>query len=187
MLEISKREQIGALILAGLFVVGVLIKFVFTPQPAQLEVQTVEEPAATTEETGEILVHVAGAVYKPGVYKLPAEARVIDALEAAGGALPEADPHALNLAEPLYDGRRVYVALKQQAYAEQENNSGKINLNTASVEELQQLPGIGPVKAASIVAHREKNGPFKSIDELASVNGIGPSTLETIRDYLTLY
>ncbi|NLM52111.1 MAG: ComEA family DNA-binding protein, partial [Firmicutes bacterium] len=112
MLEISKREQIGALILAGLFLVGVLVKFVFTPQPAPLKVDIVEEPA-TEAESGEVVVHVAGAVRKPGVYKLPAGARVIDALEVAGGALPEADPHALNLAEPLYDGRRIFVAAKQ--------------------------------------------------------------------------
>ena len=136
------------------------------------------------EQAGRELLHVAGAVCS-GVYTLPAGSSLFGT-EAAGGVLPEADQHALNLAEPLLDGRRITVPF-QGEQKENAAENGKININTATAAELQQLPGIGPAKAAAIIAEREKNGPFQTIDELTRVSGIGPNTLNVIRDYVSLY
>jgi competence protein ComEA len=142
-----------------------------------------------------VVVHVAGAVGAPGVYELPAGARVADAIAAAGGPTGGADPNALNLAAPVLDGDRVAVPLiGQQAdhggggqtHAGTAAASGPLDLNRATVDELDALPGVGPATAAAIVAHREANGPFASVDELEAVRGIGPAKLETIRPLVTV-
>ena len=184
MIQMSKREQVGAIVLAGLLMIGLIMRFVLTPKSVELEVTP---PQVTMEKDADIVVHVAGAVRIPGVYTLPARARVFNALEAAGGVLATADQHALNLAEPLYDGRRITVPYLGEQREDSGESNGKVNINLASPIELDQLPGIGPTKAAAIVAYREKNGPFKALEDLANVTGIGPNTVETLREYLTLY
>ncbi|HHX77323.1 MAG TPA: ComEA family DNA-binding protein [Firmicutes bacterium] len=139
-------------------------------------------------ENASIRVHVAGAVVTPGVYTLPAGSRALEAVEAAGGALPEADQHAINLAQPLYDGQRVEIPFISGDESNQKTaGGGLVNLNTASQEVLEKLPGIGPVRAARIIAYREQKGWFKSVDELADVPGIGPKTLATLRNLVTVY
>lgn len=145
------------------------------------------EPTAAADDVP-LLVHVVGQVAAPGLVELPTGSRVADALDAAGGALPHADLTALNLAAPVQDGAQVRVpAPGEQApvTAEGSDATGLIDVNRASASELEQLPGVGPVLAARIVADREENGPFGSVDDLERVSGIGPSVLATLRDQAT--
>lgn len=191
MLQMTRREQIGAIVLAGLLICGLVIRFTLAPKAAAPLI--IEPPPEQTEPEDAlpqtIMVHVAGAVASPGVYQLPEGARVHEALEAAGGALPDGDPHALNLAEPLYDGRRITVPLAGAAEFSggTEIDSQKVNINTATAAELESLPGIGPAKAAAIIRYRENNGPFRNAEDLAQVSGIGAATVEALRDHITLY
>lgn len=156
---------------------------------------SVAEPRATptleltTDPAAPLLVHVVGQVATPGLVELPTGSRVADALDAAGGALPDADLTALNLAAPVQDGAQVRVpAPGEQAPTPAQGSdaaAGLIDVNRASATELEQLPGVGPVLAARIVADREENGPFGSVDDLERVSGIGPSVLATLRDQAT--
>ena len=163
-----------------------------------------EAPAPAPSE--EILVHVAGAVVKSGVYRLPKGARVSDALAAAGGAATEGVPDALNLAEGLEDGQKVVVPTKKElesappvAFAAPSPSGGsgsaggaskpaapsKVNVNTGTVAQLDALPSVSPTVARNIVDYRIKYGPFKKLEDLDKVSGIGPATLEKLRPHLT--
>ena len=148
----------------------------------------------------DIVVHVAGAVVAPGIHRLPATARVADAVAAAGGPTADAHTDAINLAAVVHDGDRVHVPRISEgltvpagvtagstAIAVPGNDaSAPVAINIATTEQLDTLPGVGPATAAAIVAHREANGPFASIDALADVRGIGPAKLETLRSFVTL-
>ncbi|HVM16534.1 MAG TPA: ComEA family DNA-binding protein [Gaiellaceae bacterium] len=148
------------------------------------------EPLAATaaEEAPKVLVHVVGAVQMPGLYELPDGSRIADALARAGGATPKADLERVNLASPVADGTQVVVPRKQPPGAAPVAGSGggsaagPVHLNSATAEELDALPGIGPVTAQKIVAHREKHGAFGSVDELEAVPGIGPKRVDQLRD-----
>jgi competence protein ComEA len=135
-----------------------------------------------------VRVSVQGAVATPGVYRLPAGSIVQDAIQAAGGFLPHADVSRINLAALLSDGQEIRVPLRtptaQPGVSSSATDSAhkKINLNTATLAELDSLPGIGPVLAQRIIDYREEHGPFQSVDELLNVKGIGPELLEKIRD-----
>jgi len=145
---------------------------------------------------GLVVIHVAGAVAVPGVVQLPAGSRVHQAVAAAGGAAPSADLNRLNLAALLTDGQKLYVphvgedipaGLSGAMGAAAEGDGGgaspaggKVNLNTASVEELDTLPKVGPVLAQRIVDWRKEHGPFKAVEELDAVDGVGPKMLETL-------
>jgi competence protein ComEA len=163
--------------------------------------------AATGAAGGEVVVHVVGAVALPGVHRLPAGARVVDAVDAAGGATPDADLGRVNLAAPLTDGQQVYVLRVGETPPPPAPTStggaggaggttgtgaaggasdAVINVNTASATELEELPGVGPATAEAIIAHREEHGPFASIDDLLDVRGIGEAKLEQIRDRATV-
>ena len=140
-----------------------------------------------------IIVDVAGEVKKPGVYEFTDGQRVIDALNAAGGPKHDANLAALNLAAPLADGSQVLVPATVAATAPGSSSGSTtsggttlINVNTADAIQLQELPGIGEVLSAAIVKYREDNGPFASVDQLDEVSGIGPATLENIRDLVTV-
>jgi competence protein ComEA len=160
---------------------------------------TTSAPASNTNTTipvdvsGPVLVHVAGAVVAPGVYELVAGSRVRDAVAAAGGPTPSADANALNLAAILVDASRVYVpGVGEEVPSEvilQSNVGdqpvGAVDVNRATVDELDELPGVGPATAAAIVTERERNGPFASVDDLDRVPGIGPAKLEALRDWVT--
>jgi competence protein ComEA len=161
---------------------------------------------ATTATATEVVVHVAGAVASPGVRRLPPGSRVIDALDAAGGALPDADLPRINLAAPLVDGQQVYVPKpgEQPPVAAGPGAPGVagaaggaagpggslpgalVDLNTATAEQLDTLPGVGPSTAAAIIAHRDQNGPFTSVDQLLDVRGIGEAKLEQLRDLVSV-
>ncbi|MEN9646815.1 MAG: putative competence protein ComEA [Actinomycetota bacterium] len=147
--------------------------------------------AVTTVVPDEVVVHVAGAVAAPGVYSLPVGSRVVDAVAAAGGTKVGAQPDAVNLAAPLADGERVYIPVEGEAVPVAsapggDIPAGPVDLNRATVEQLDDLPGVGPATAAAIVAHRDANGPFASVDDLADVRGIGPAKLAAIRDLVTV-
>jgi competence protein ComEA len=147
---------------------------------------------ATSTTSSVMLVHVAGAVVSPGVYELSPGARVRDAIMAAGGPNVAADWNALNLAALVADASRVYVpVVGEQVPAEPTDGRagaeslGPIDVNRATAEELDALPGVGPATAAAIVAERERNGPFAGVDDLDRVPGIGPAKLAALRDLVT--
>ena len=175
-----------------------------TPPPIVLHPPPTPAPTETPAPTatpGPLFVFVSGGVHSPGMYELPAGARVGDALARAGGLLDGADPALVNQAELLFDGAQVHVPLPQSPRAEAASTSGApsaglsgqsspaaagassnapsgglVNVNTASLEVLTTLPGIGPSKAAAIIAER----PFDSVEELERVPGIGPKTIATL-------
>jgi competence protein ComEA len=139
------------------------------------------------EGGGKVVVHVAGAVRQPGVYRLPASARVVDAVRRAGGARRHADLAALNLAAKLEDGRQVLVPLRGATAAEAGGGSATapgspLDLNTATADQLDQLDGIGPGMAAAILKYREQHGGFGSVEELGQVPGIGEKRLASLRE-----
>lgn len=159
---------------------------------------TTSSAQTTTTAPAVLVVHVAGAVARPGVYELAAGSRVVDAVDAAGGTTPEADPAGLNLAAPVTDGERVYVlragevppvapapSPRAPGGATTTATAGPVDLNRATVEELDDLPGVGPATATAIVAHREEHGPFAGVDDLEAVPGIGPAKLAAIRELVT--
>jgi competence protein ComEA len=137
--------------------------------------------------SGDLVVHVAGAVRRPGVYRMPAGSRVDDAVARAGGAAPRAELEVVNLAARLADGQQVVVperipggSLGVGAAAE----DGPISLGTATVEQLEEIEGIGPVTAGDIVEFRDEHGGLSSVDQLDQVSGIGPATMESLRSRL---
>jgi competence protein ComEA len=145
-----------------------------------------------------VLVHVAGAVRRPGLYELAAGARVADAIRAAGGAARRADLDALNLAEQLVDAQKVDVPRRGEQSATTAPTAPPtaagspavdgplVNINTADQAALEAIPDVGPVTAAAILEYRAQIGSFTSIDQLLDVSGIGPVTLENMRPYVTL-
>ena len=183
--------------LGGLLIGGIILLF-FLPQrgePIQLVTATPESATLTTPTPSTVQVHVVGAVKNPGVYVLPENARNIDAITAAGGATSEADLERINLSEFIRDGQRVYVPYKGEPISTSERSSTislsptvptLVNINTADADALMSLPGIGEVKAAAIIAYRETYGPFTSIEALLNVKGIGQSTLEGLREHITI-
>jgi len=164
--------------------------------------------ATTASASGPVVVHAAGAVVEPGVYELPAGARVDDLVVAAGGLAPDADADRVNLALPLVDGERVYVpAVGEAVVPEAPGPSGDgatgeptdaggaagggaagapVDVNTADLAALEELPGIGPVTAQAIVDHRAEHGLFASVDDLLAVNGIGEAKLAQLRDHVVV-
>jgi competence protein ComEA len=133
---------------------------------------------------GDVVVDVTGAVARPGVYRLPAGARVTDAVQRAGGASPGALLEAINLAARLADGQQVVVPKKGPAgapLAAGASEEGPISLGTATVEQLDTIDGIGPVTAEDIIEYRDQHGGLSSVDQLDQVSGIGPATMESLR------
>lgn len=152
------------------------------------------EQAVVTDQV--VLVHVAGAVANPGVVELADGARVLDALARAGGAADDADLTAVNLARVVVDGEQIVVPRVGEAPVAAPGVSGSggagsgapglVNLNAADATALETLPGVGPAIAARIIAWRDENGPFRSVDELLAVSGIGEKTLDGFRDLVTV-
>jgi competence protein ComEA len=151
-------------------------------------------PTPATETTGAatMVVHVAGWVETPGLVRLPVGARVGDAVAAAGGIRPGARLTDLNLAQPLTDGEQVAVPAPGSSTplpgdaGGGEEDDGLVRLNSATAEELERLPGVGPVLAERIVGHREDMGPFERVEDLLEVPGIGEAKLASIRDLVVV-
>jgi competence protein ComEA len=133
-----------------------------------------------------ILVHVVGAVRRPGLYRLVEGARVADAVGRAGGPTRRADTSLVNLAAPVADGMQVVVPGRGAPAAAGAGATGSpggpVSLSAATIEQLDALPGVGPVTAQKIVAYREKHGPFRSVQALDAIPGIGPARIEQLRD-----
>lgn len=137
------------------------------------------------ESSGDVVVHVAGEVGEPGVYRLPAGSRVTDAIERAGGATGAADPNAINLAARIADGQQIVVPGRQPGGTiATATEDGPISLGSAEQADLETIDGIGPVTAADILAFRDEHGGVSSIDELDEIPGIGPATLEALSERL---
>ena len=181
------------------------------------ETESSEETEENNQDLGRIVVHVSGAVNNEGVFDLEENARVADAVEAAGGVTENAYMKDVNLAEPLEDGMKVYIPTKEEVEKQNQgestnyisgtsssnntssstqrsvasktginNNNSKVNINTASIEELDTLPGIGETTANKIINYRNENGKFKSIEEIKEVSGIGDSKYEQIKDLIEI-
>ncbi len=191
-------------VLAGFVLAGVLVFVSRAPsgEPIMLQPAPTEAPMA---------VHVIGAVPRPGLYKFPEGARVQDAIDAAGGALADANMDALNLAALLEDGQQLEIPYQAgteptdsastfdlpssgngNATDEPTNDNSNdassedlVNINTASLDELDTLPGIGPTTAQKIIDYRDENGPFSTIEDIMNVSGIGPATFEDIQAMIT--
>ena len=191
-------------VMAGFALAGLLLFVARAPagEPVLLQPAPTKAPIA---------VHVVGAVPRPGLYEFAEGARVQDAINAAGGLLAVADVNTINLASLLMDGQQLNIPYKAGEEPsgggsetlslpgpddEEElpsNNSGSeesivelININTASLDELDSLPGIGATLAQRIIDYRNENGPFTSIEEIMDVSGVGPSTFENIKDLITV-
>lgn len=135
----------------------------------------------------DVVVHVAGAVERPGVYRLPTGSRVEDAVQRAGGASAGAEPDAVNLAARLADGQQVVVPERGgggTATADAGATEGPISLGTATVDQLDTIEGIGPVTAQDIVEFRDQQGGLASVEQLDQISGIGPATMQSLRDRL---
>ncbi len=179
-------------IFLGLLVAGGL--FLTTRAPSGQAV--ILSPSSTPKP---IMVYITGAVKRPGVFMLPRESRMVDAISAAGGFAEGADLNQVNLAQVLQDEARITIPGLSQ-FATPELTIGEngllvtptppagtpVNINTASADLLEKLPGIGPTTAQAIVAYRDANGPFITIEDLLKIPGIGPNTLEEIRGLITV-
>lgn len=183
---------VGLLLLVGSALAGTLLLRAFArPGPDPLP----QDPPLVRDEP--LVVHVAGRVARPGLYRLAPGARVADALDAAGGALPDALLDAVNLARPLEDGEQLLVpgpgppggSAAGGASAAPEGArrpDGRLDLNRASVAELEALPGIGPVLAGRIVAWRERHGAFRSVRDLRRVQGIGEKLYRSLAELVAV-
>jgi competence protein ComEA len=133
-----------------------------------------------------IVVAVSGRVQHPGLVRLPAGSRVADAIDAAGGVLPGTDTSALNLARKLSDGELIAVGVPAGSDSPTGSGGGPVNLNTATVQQLETLPGVGPVLAQHIIDYRDQHGGFTSVDQLRQVSGIGDAKFADLRNRVTV-
>lgn len=176
---------------ATIFVVAGI--FLLLPQKNETSIRVLEE---SPSESGEAVLDIAGAVLKPGVYKLPAGSRLSDAVAQAGGFAPNADAEyiskSINLAQKVSDGAKIYIPKKGEAVqsfssqnsgASSSSIGGKININTASQSQLESLPGIGPVTAGKIIAAR----PYQGVDELLVKKIVGQKTFEKIKGDISVF
>jgi competence protein ComEA len=187
----GRRALAGVLLLVAVLVLaGKYLIRAGAPEPPPRSAPIVsEEPRAS--ESPKLVVHVVGAVRLPGLYRLREGSRIADALARAGGATRKADLTVVNLAAPLSDGVQVVVprrlpaagaAATASAGAGAASAAGPVHLNTATLEQLDALPGVGPVTAQKILDYRDQNGGFASVDELDAVSGIGPARMEQLRE-----
>ena len=153
------------------------------PTPVPPLVRVAPAGPGPAAKGGGLYVHVVGGVRHPGLYRLPQGSRVADALARAGGATPKAQVELVNLAAPLADGQQIVVPRRGApgSAAASSSASGPVHLNSATLEQLDALPGVGPVTAKKILDYRQEHGAFGSVDELDAVSGIGPARLEELR------
>lgn len=184
-------------------------------EPSAGSTDRTELSDASSEEEKTLVVHICGAVSAPGVYELPAGSRIIDAVEAGGGFLPEADEACCNLAEEIVDGCQIYIMTKSESCADGQTEkkagiqtspdsdmqttdrnvrsnsataleNGLVNLNTADVAALMTLPGIGESRAKAIISYREQHGAFAQIEDIMKISGIKQAAFSKIKDKITV-
>ena len=184
-------------------------------EPSAGSTDRTELSDASSEEAKTLVVHICGAVSAPGVYELPAGSRIIDAVEAGGGFLPEADEACCNLAEEIVDGCQIYIMTKTESCADGQTEkkagiqtspdsdmqttdrnvrsnsataleNGLVNLNTADVAALMTLPGIGESRAKAIISYREQHGAFAQIEDIMKISGIKQAAFSKIKDKITV-
>ena len=189
--EISRRRAL-AYVLALLAVLTLAGRLALRSQDVSPAAVPAKNLRAAPPPARKVVVHVVGQVFKPGLYTLPDGSRVNDAIAKAGGAKPRAALELVNLAAPVADGQQVVVPSRREAAQAAAGGSlggaagGKVHLNSATLDQLDELPGIGPVTAQKILDYREANGAFGSVDELDAVPGIGPARLAELRDLVDL-
>lgn len=183
----SILTQMGyGLVIGLLAAAGILLA---AGKPHSSPVLLLPTPAPTN-----LTIDITGEVVRPGVYNLPPNSRVRDAIQAAGGLSEDADVEILNLAAELADGQKIVVMSKGEiplppggiVRSNPIEVNGLININTATAEQLDTLPGIGPAKAGDIITYRQKNGAFDKIEDIQNVSGIGPATFENIRNLISV-
>ena len=187
--DISRRRALAYVLalLTVLFLAGRVAFRDESPAPAAAPLNLRAEPPPARK----VVVHVVGQVYKPGLYSLPEGSRVDDAIKRAGGPKPKAALALVNLAAPVADGQQVVVPSNREA-AQALGGSvaggagGRVHVNSATLDQLDELPGIGPVTAQKILDYRSEHGAFGSVEELDAVPGIGPATLDELRDLVDL-
>jgi competence protein ComEA len=198
-LRFHPREAAALAVLGLLLLIGAGLAYrrarpaAAVPPPAGA-VSVSASPSVGAASANTIVVDVVGAVRKPGVYDFPQGARVIDAVRAAGGFAPGAESQAINLARPLVDGEQVVVPKKGEAPAgaagsggaSAQQPGGKVNINSATESDFENLPGIGPVLAQKIVDYRDQHGPFRSIQDLMKVTGIGQKKFDSLQAYVAV-
>ncbi len=184
--------------LLGLFIgmVATAVLFLVTAPPRGASVELLPAPTPAP-----IMVHIDGAVQHPGVYALPRDSRIQEAIQAAGGLSQQANQDAVNLAARLKDGDKLIIPaagtpavlpLASQPTTSKSKSSAQatpgapVNINTATLDELQTLPGIGATRAQQIIDYRQAHGGLKTIDEIQNVTGIGPATYEKLKDLITV-
>lgn len=205
-LVLSNKELIKKAALP-LTVVAALLFFWITggDSKGEISVKESEEQSAKQEEVKEgddfdseeageaadIYVDISGCVKNPGVYKVESGTRIFQVIERAGGLTDGADTESVNRAEEVADGQKIVIRHLEESSEEEsiinsDKSSGKVNINTADLSELQSVPGIGPATAQKIIEYREHNGKFKSVEDILNVSGIGDKTLENMRPYITV-
>ena len=184
-------------------------------EPSAGSTDRTELSDASSEEEKTLVVHICGAVSAPGVYELPAGSRIIDAVEAGGGFLPEAEEACCNLAEEIVDGCQIYIMTKSESCADGQTEkkagiqtspdsdmqttdrnvrsnsapaleNGLVNLNTADIAALMTLPGIGESRAKAIISYREQHGAFAQIEDIMKISGIKQAAFSKIKDKITV-
>ncbi|HEX6917734.1 MAG TPA: ComEA family DNA-binding protein [Phycicoccus sp.] len=198
---LSRGELAGLLVVVVLTLGGVAlwytrslprpVEVAVTPGPGSTHVHPSGATGTVSPSVASLIVDVAGWVRRPGVYEFLPGARVIDAVEEAGGARGGADLSLLNLAAPLVDGQQILVPKEGAGTTSGTGvvpgaTGGLVNLNTADAATLETLSGVGPALAAAIIQYRTEQGPFTTIDQLDEVSGIGPATLEELRPHVTV-
>jgi competence protein ComEA len=188
---LSGDQKVSKQLLLALAVVVAYISLVLVvvnrPEPPAGEFSISEQPSDSVSIEQYLYVHIVGEVVTPGMYQLPLGARLVDAVFAAGGLTESADNSSVNLARELSDGEQVVVfSVNDQSEELGSNSGGLISINRAGNKELEELPGIGPALSARIIAWREANGGFKSIEDLLKVSGIGENLLSGLKDSVTL-
>lgn len=196
--ELPVHDKLGARFGHGQWLVNVVVASVSTLATAvfvvglSIIVDRYDSPGIRIvgQPGSEAIIQISGAVATPGVYEIPTNGRLVDALAAAGGLTDEADTTQLNLAARVGDGEHVHIRIfstpSEQIDEVDANVSARINVNLASAAELDLLPGIGPVIAGRIIDEREENGAFVSVDSLTRVTGISAGTLEGLRPLVTV-
>ena len=183
------RARAAAAAVGAIAVVLLAARFLLPPEPAPAPAAAPPGAAAMTRGP-EVVVHIVGAVRRPGLYRLAQGKRIADAVARAGGTTRHADKSAVNLAAPLSDGQQVVVPARPPPSSGDEGTAaeddaapgGPLLLNTATLEQLDALPGVGPVTAQKILDYRQAHGAFSSVDELDAIAGIGPARLESLRE-----